>query len=309
MGTLLLAAAGSVGGTVAWFSANTTYSATAGNFAVGSLEGNLSCELAAGKGISSVAEKTVTVEEGALLADASYDHVNRTVWTDTGNNNGAAEGYALKTTLNAATGAEGTSNALVAADYDGGSKHVYWAVTWTMTFSYLMPITGDAANLYFDHYASSATGNEQDGQSGSAHTREGFRVAWSPITTGTSNATGYSRVWAPLTTHTTLATSTYSELKFVSGTSTGTSTNYTNANLMLKLTNAGDLPVAKNASSGSTSVVNCLGQFQGSANTTSKLAFVCVAWYEGEDPTVLTSSTKDIVSDVSMNFYVVKNAA
>lgn len=301
MATLLLAAAGSVGGTVAWFSANTTYDASAGNFSVAALDGNLSCELGDGIGTStSTPSRTISVASGNFLADASYDHVNRTVWTDTNaGTNGVATQFERKATLDG-TGAPASADDMVAANLTAPNK-LYWAVTWKMTFKFVMSAAATTTNLYFNAAGSSATGAPQTGSTGTTHTYEGFRIAWSGLSATSGTCTANNRAWAPLHTSETDPAA----FKYVQGTTTGSKESYATDGLMLK---SDTHQIGTEATSGASNAVNCLGQFAGAANAELHLDFICVAWYEGNDDAVINASTKDIVSEVQMKFFVKPNA-
>ncbi len=300
MGTLLLAAAGSVGGTVAWFSANTEYNMTAGQFAVGALDGNLSVALTNIHGTTcNDTSKTVTVTTGDLLADASFNLTSGVLYTDSGNNNGTATGFTALNTL-AADGTITDANWYAKQNFSG-ELDMHWAIAWKMSFTYAMPSTGIQQNLYFDNKTSGATKTE--GTEGAAlFTYKGFRLAFFPLTS--TDATPVARVWAPLTSETDVT-----KLKYVSGTTSSSTTAYTTGNMMLKLGTDDTLAPAKTAASSNSTGANYLGCFEaGHANTNVTMNMACVAWYEGLDSNVVSSASKDIVTQLAMYFYVLPNS-
>lgn len=150
LGVLLLAAAGSVGGTVAWFSSVSSVQANVTSFKAYAIDGNLSVTggyvgNSAGYGISSVDNATsipeITMDSGNRMTHASYDHINDMLFTR------SSEGD------NGTRDVTEAGNWIAKANYDGtgvGQGHnVYWAVKWTLTFTYSWA-SEDAVNLYFD---------------------------------------------------------------------------------------------------------------------------------------------------------------
>ena len=300
MGTLLLAAAGSVGGTVAWFSANTTYDATAGQFAVGALDGNLSVALTNIHGTTcNTNERTVTVADGDYLADASFNIDTGVLYTDTGNSSGVATGFKVLDTMTTA-GAITDANWFAKENYNTpGTSDMHWAVAWKMSFTYTMPSTGLRQNLYFDYVSSGGTHN--DVTEALRHTYKGFRLGFFPLTS--TYAAGTKRVWAPFLPSDTTASS----VTYVSGTAAANTTACTSSNLILKKT--GTLAPAKDADYSSSEGANFLGQFDaGHANNDVTLEMACVAWYEGTDSNVVSDAVKSIVDDLAMYFYVLPNS-
>ena len=299
LGTLLLAAAGSVGGTVAWFSANTTYDATAGQFAVGALDGNLSVALTNIHGTTcNTGTRTVTVADGDYLADASFNITSGVLYTDTGNSSGVATGFKVLDTMSAA-GAITDANWYAKENFTGTSD-MHWAVAWKMAFTYTMPTTGIQQNLYFDNKASGGTHN--DAQEAAYHTYKGFRLAFFPLTS--TNATPVGRIWAPFLASNTTASS----VTYVSGTGAANTTACTSANLILPAGEAALAP-AKDAEYSNSTASNYLGSFAaGHPNTDITMNIACVAWYEGTDANVVSDAVKSIVDDLAMYFYVLPNS-
>ncbi len=302
MGTLLLAAAGSVGGTVAWFSANNTWNINAGNYTVREVDGSLDATLALieNGGVQAVAAngKSITIAAETRLADSSFN--DHTVYTDTGNTDGTATGYEAKATIadNGTIALVEAKNPMIAlSSYDGTADHdIYWALAWKVTLNYRKASTVNY-NLYLDYtstYASIASDPD---------TARGFRVAFVPITGAaaddsakTVGATGVARTWAPYTNA--AATGLYHVKAAGTGRTVGTTVEaYSETNLILP---------ANTAYSGNATNVACyLGTFAGTSGYTVNMSFICVAWYEGEDPSIVSSnSVRTPVANLPMNFFV-----
>ena len=123
LGIILLTTAASVTGTVAWFTANTVYTATMGEFAVVNTKNNLSCTL--GNGVGTVADNEnnkVDVSSGYKLTDASVDHTAAAVNIYDPDEPGAKVGKI--TGLSSYVGSPYTR-----------ATNTYSAFTWTMTFT------------------------------------------------------------------------------------------------------------------------------------------------------------------------------
>lgn len=154
---IAVTAAASVSGTVAWFTATHTVTATAGNFNATYNDGNLELSVTSGQatgGDSAVKALTisnhdVTIDNGILFTDASYNAVADELWSDQEQDNGSNP-----TTFDAKGGSTNASTGWVA---DLKSKTLY-AVTWTYTFKYKYgtDVSKDA-KLAFDPSLSSMT--------------------------------------------------------------------------------------------------------------------------------------------------------
>ena len=85
LGILLVAAAGSVGGTVAWFSSVNTFNTEISSFAVGRVEGALNVTMAADRGTVKVGDAIAVGKLAAgdsKLTHGSFDHTIATVGDD-----------------------------------------------------------------------------------------------------------------------------------------------------------------------------------------------------------------------------------
>lgn len=188
---IAVTAAASVSGTVAWFTATHTVKATASNFNATYNDGNLELSVTSHQatgGDSAVKALTisnhdVTIDNGILFTDASYNAVADELWSDQEQDNGSNP-----TTFDAKGGSTNASTGWVA---DLKSKTLY-AVTWTYTFKYKYgtDVSKDA-KLAFDPSLSSMTcaDNTFSGVSG------GFRRAMTCDNTKTNTKT--TIIYAP----------------------------------------------------------------------------------------------------------------
>ncbi|MBQ7250220.1 MAG: hypothetical protein IJS37_02630 [Bacilli bacterium] len=293
MATLLLAAAGSVGGTVAWFSATTTFSTNISTFKVVRLDGDLSCAMVAGTGTTLTGE-TISVTEGAELTHGSFNHTNGKVYVQT-----SAGNFAEKASVAANGGA--VSGTIEAGRYTdtAGSHTVYYAITWQMNFTYTLPVSasaGTAMNLYLDMAGSSMTPTVPTGTY-TLNTNKGFRIAFYPNTdtnVTTSTNVENTRVWADKQEST--------GCTYVSGAGATTPASYA-APTLIDMNNT---TVITDGNTGSATADICLGGFRNYTSGSSKLGFTCVAWFEGTDANVVNAASLDTVA-TSLAFYTRTN--
>ena len=300
MATMLLAAAGSVGGTVAWFSAQTTFDTEVSSFKVVRLDGDLACTMGAGTG-TSVTDNVVSVAANAELTHGSFDHTSGNVYTKVG------ASYSSRGVVSGTDGTVSGSTQLVAGTYTVSSTThtVYHAVTWTMDFKYQLPVSASSAgntNLYFDVARSAVTllSTDTTPTGATKETSKGFRIAFFPQSgagTSGSNLTT-TLVWADLQTS---ANCKY--VKLVGETPTG-ATAYTSGELLDSAATAG---AVYTDASGSTSANNYLGQFKTFSEGASHISFTCVAWFEGEDTNVENLSKFQTVK-AGLYFFTLPNA-
>lgn len=324
LGVMLLAAAGSVGGTVAWFSSVSSASANVGVFESKATDGNLSLSLAAVSGVGEPNNngdvKSISMAAGDVLTHASYDHVNKKLCTLSTEEVGGVRDVT------------GVSNWVAKENFDGTEQNqgheIYWAVSWTMTFDFTFA-TEEMTNLYFDPASALTTNNS----SPTGDTYKGFRIAF--VADGT-NSTGVAktRVWAPYRYKDTSEVEGAVQAKYVKYDSTN-QYKYTNAKngvvysdahdevadtlnhvidaeyMSLPKITEGNKADADDASAHPERTRGLLGQFTKTGSKT-RLVFTCVAWYEGTDPDVTTyklenaqqvARTMSAVS-ASLKFYV-----
>ena len=189
---IAVTAAASVSGTVAWFTATHTVTATAGNFNATYNDGNLELSVAsvqATKGDQAVQALTisnhdVTINDGILFTDASYNATANELWSDKEEDDGSNP-----TEFESKGGSTNASTGWVA---DLTSKTLY-AVTWTYTFKYRFgtDVSKDA-KLAFDPSLSSMTCEKDTAFSGVSG---GFRRAMTCDNTKTNTKT--TIIYAP----------------------------------------------------------------------------------------------------------------
>lgn len=309
MATLLLAAAGSVGGTVAWFSATTTFKTDITSFKVVRLDGDLSCEMKPGTGTAQDGA-AIKIATGAELTHGSFNHTTGQVSVKTGTEVIDAvekDVYTAKATVpnsdNPASPTELTG--LLAGSYTDttGSHNVYYAVTWFMTFQYKLPATtataGNVYNLYLDTANSVFTETLGSGSYEGKETHKGFRIAFYPnAQPKTASNTQNARVWAD---DQVAANCTY--VSAVGGSGASATSSYSSPFLI----DSANSTVIAEGTSGADNIDICLGQFSNYSGGISKLGFTCVAWFEGTDANVINESTLDTVV-TSLAFYTRNNA-
>lgn len=171
---IAVTAAASVSGTVAWFTATHTVTATASNFNATYNDGNLELSVASAqatggdKAVKALAINghDVTIDDGILFTDASYNAVADELWSDKEKDDGSNA-----TTFETKGASTNASTGWVA---DLNSKTLY-AVTWTYTFKYKFgtDVSKDA-KLAFDPSLSSMTCTNDNAFSGVSG---GFRRA------------------------------------------------------------------------------------------------------------------------------------
>ena len=288
LGMLILSTAASVTGTVAWFTTVSTAQANLTSFAVRKLGGDLGLVIKTaadgesyGVGTDLSGGSVVLAGTDPALCDASYKHTS------------TASVYKANASANAfqtvaSSGWKVTS----------GGKDTYYAVSWTLEFTYTFGGDATNVNLYYDLDQASLTGTQVtagNGVNASKETWKGFRIAF------ISGAR--TLVWAG--GHT---SSEASGLKYQAGTAvanatTYTSPNATNGDLVTGFGASGDYAAAVHASSeddpAAATRADYIGTFTTANNT---LSVQCIAWYEGNDANVVNGARMDTVAAV-MAFY------
>ena len=290
-----------VTGTAAWFTANRTNSATASTFTAKAPNGNLTITAqgiankgtTVGEGQDETTKKTVLVKDntntGTLvnyLRDASFDATTGTLYRAN-----IDDSYSSAT--NSSTNATVKSYSVV-TDYDTGSSvsvgsethKLYYAVSWTFTFSYSNPNTHGSA-LFFDPANSNFGIN-------SAQISKGFRIAMNNYTASgaTVNASDYL-VWANGTVKTHVSgstsedTATYDDANFVSAGQTSYDRSYDG--------------IEKTTAEGKRDYI---GTFKASSDA---ITVTCTAWYEGTDQGNVNNTAVATAEALTatMAFYVV----
>ena len=277
---IAVTAAASVSGTVAWFTATHTVTATAGNFNATYNDGNLELSVASVQATTgnqavkalTIKNHDVTIDNGILFTDASYNATANELWSDKEEDDGndPTEFKSKGGSTNASTGwvADLTSNTL-------------YAVTWTYTFKYRFgtDVSKDA-KLAFDPSLSSMTCADDSTFSGVSG---GFRRAMTCDNTKTNTKT--TIIYAPE------SASIFTYIKDANGTKETYETTCISSNKQKDNTKYE------------------LGTFKAPslANSYSNdLAVRVVAWFEGTDTThTITNATLASVS-AQLGFNVAK---
>ncbi len=294
LGVLLLAAAGSVGGTVAWFSSVSSVKANAGTFASKATDGSLTLQMGAGHGTTAEevdGVQSAKVASGDFMTHASYDHATQSLCTRSSE---TASGVRDVTDTN-----------WIAKENFQGQNDIYWAVSWTMTFTYTFA-TESYVNLYFDPTSTLSDSSEGAG----TKTAQGFRIAFVGEANGTGSTTtakntANTRIWAKNQTASAakyVPSSSYATANAYQGAAYDPNTIIMDSAYCVEGNKIAEGTVVNNNSTQSTS---WLGQFGKATadSTTSVLKFTCVAWFEGTDASVVTGSVMSSLS-AAMNFYV-----
>ena len=297
LGMLLLSTAASVTGTVAWFTSVQTANAEITSFAVRKVGGDLGLviktaadgsEFGHGTGRASAATDAAIVLTGdnPALCDASYDHVTAKKIYKANSNATVFEALASE----AAWDIEGQ-------DEEGHDMITYYAVSWTLQFTYTFGgDTGDV-NLYFDVANALLTGSQRVagvGDNASKYTYKGFRIAF-------INGTTKTLVWAGGRDN-----ADVDDIKYQTGATTSNVANYVSPNasdaagtLVTGDRNNIDLAAATLDTTAGTNRADYIGTFTTAAPT---LNIKCIAWYEGNDPTVVNGARMD-TTNATMAFY------
>ena len=300
---IAVTAAASVSGTVAWFTAAKTVTATAGQFQASYNDGNLSVKATSwmattnklgsptlNQTILSIPTegKDVTVTEGVTFTDASYDLATDTLYSDKVKDDGSAPDQFES---------KGTSvednNQWVS---DPANKVVY-GVVWNYTFTY--KFGADIANKYdlmFSPSKSSLTTRTDAGA--------GLRIAL--VGNGFDNGTNKNAV--------VFANENYNSTNHISGvgdnkeTTDVKETTTTDYSSLYIASGSADEALGTEAVSHKDKK-GYLGTFvPTTANTDVQMSVHVVAWFEGTDSHVVSTQTLSAVS-AQLGFKVVKAEA
>ena len=282
---IAVTAAASVSGTVAWFTATKTVTVNASSFTATYNDGNLSVSASsvqagtnedsnALEAVTISGNKTVTVKEGILRTDASYDATNDVLWSDVETENESpANTFESK----------GASTGAATGWVKNKTNQTVYGITWTYTFTYKFgaDITS-TYDLLFKPSLSGLTDSETtkafQGVSG------GFRIA--------RTAGNKTIVYAPDTAK----KNTYI-----------TDENGTTSTYSLTKGKTDDTPTEGSANSGNKDYL--LTFTPTTANTDVSGTVRCVAWYEGTDTDhVIVDKALSTVS-ATLGFGVIKGAA
>ncbi len=297
--TLVLTTAASISGTVAWFTANRTYTANIGDFNVTALDGNLACSLTGGIGTTVSGEATanpgaLTIDADAGLTNSTYDPAAHKIYANDTGDTSSAGNYADK-------GTENESN-WTYTTVDG--VNYYYAYTWTMTFSYTFATDDRNVSLFFDASTSemvkgdaagtSAISDDSSGNPTTKDVRRGFRIAMS----STVSTTDYNIVWAD---HQVSA-----NMKYWNGSSVALCSSAANTKVIDSAYNTA-IPASSIASAHQGNN-GYLGAFV--KDSVTSIAVKCVAYFEGSDPNIVTNAQIFQAVKATMKFGIsIVNAA
>ncbi|MDY6391338.1 MAG: hypothetical protein SPL80_00700 [Bacilli bacterium] len=315
MALLLFSTAASITGTVAWFTSTRTFTTHAGNFAVGSLDGNLDCTLTEGLATDVVADaqstknQSISLEANSKLADASYNHANDHLYTDIADSS-SYEDLGVWTNTTSFTPPATQTKWFYGDIGSPTATHWYYAATWTMTFTYEFVAEKTDVNLFFNVRA--ATSTITAGTSTSvADTAQGFRLAF---VTGSAGSPANGVVWAPFATQGTWdddgnnGTPEVPTIRYVSSTSgLGAYTRGAGTGDLLDASDkTNDAYNHAATDTPATTATNYIGTFTKPATPGPiSLAVRCTVWFEGTDPKITTRDGIDMQAiKVSLPFYV-----
>ena len=292
LGVLLLAAAGSVGGTVAWFSSASSVDQKYGVFQAKAMDGNLSIEatpIAAKGTVAGAGDLAVQVKSNCFLTHASYDHANDAIFTRSSETKSG-----VRVVVDEDASPTPLTNWVAKSAYDGTENHdIYWAVSWTLTFSYDFA-TENAAYLFFDPTSSlAATSAAIDETEGKKNVIDGFRIAMVAADGTIAGSSVATRVWGKRRAtsnyidQTTAATkeAALSENDYTSG-SPYTGSTFIGSGFSTKYDEGTILTVDKSSD------VGYLGKFvkpDAPAAARDDIVITCVAWFEGTDSSIVSS--------------------
>ncbi len=292
---IAVTAAASVSGTVAWFTAAKTVTATAGSFKASYNDGNLSVTASSwmattnklGSGaaldqtiLSIPAEgKDVTVQEGVTFTDASYDLATDTLYSDMVEDDGS------KPDTFESKGASAEENNQWVSD---PANKVVYGIVWNYTFTY--KFGADIANKYdlmFSPTNSSLTASTDTGA--------GLRIAL--VGDGFDNGTNQNAVVFANENYDTSATN------HISGVG-GQKTDYSSLYVA-----SGSSDEALNDAVSHKDKKGYLGTFvPTTANRDVQMNVRVVAWFEGTDNHVVSTQALSAVS-ATLGFKAVKAEA
>ena len=273
--------AASVTGTVAWFTANRTAKIDAGTYAVVKTTANLNCKVTSGLGTAAT-DKTdgsndvVAIKNGGKLTDGSFDHAgtNKYIYAPDGAGTKVGGRFAL---------ASATEENLTRGT-TSDSKTIYTAVTWGVEFSLDFGAVAGDIGLYLDLAHSNFTAAGAEPSSGQQDTSKGFRMAFIP-----SNG-GNTRVFADLQL---AANCKYVNGEPAVGDALPAGQAYASPILIDSSSDAAlDQNGYTEAASGN--MTNYFGKFAFAANTTVKLNYTVVCWFEGTDENIVNGSEDDL---------------
>ena len=305
LGLLVLSTAASVSGTVAWFTANRSYNTSINNIAVVSTTGSLKGSFEAGVGTTSSDGTAIAVASDAVLTHGSFNHSTSLASWPTDD---AATKFGSYTLAEAVGDAASTWTTNVTTDAtadnllrltDADSNKVYTALTFRITLTYTTSNVTDTYGLFLNldagksnvsHVTNTAGTTNSEDPGYNKETYKGFRLAF----IGASEKV----VWAANET-----TANCDYVKAVAAGAAELNGGYAATDLIASDTTANIAALSgtgaiEDGLTDASTYVNYLGTFAipGAGVTERKLSFLCVAWFEGTDPNVITGAALDSVT-------------
>lgn len=288
LATLVLTGVASVTGTVAWFTANRAVTASVSSFQAHNLNGNFTIKATGVENLTEANDSdnstssAVIVDSSALLADASVDVLNNKLYTKVLSDNGILSGY--KEIGSSATGATASSPNLAGKVKVGDdTKNVFYAITWSYTFTYQIVDQSKKIDLFLDTKSAKFSYTPDSTKTNDA--AKAFRIGFIGSTNSGAKivlANNDVKTYVNQTTNT--ATATYDKNIIQAG-------NYGKelGSLATDIVSIGD----------NTSRADYIGTFTPAKNGNT-ISVNCVAWFEGTDTTNV--SNEAALSAVSANF-------
>lgn len=152
--TLVLTGVASVTGTVAWFTANKAVSATSSSFQANNLTGGFTIKTTGTVGLTSsndadnATQSKVSVDNNALLADASYNINNDKLFTKILEDAGTVKSYKEIGAYNALNSS--APNLAGKTKVGENEKNVFYALTWSYTFAFNGTDQSKKTDLFID---------------------------------------------------------------------------------------------------------------------------------------------------------------
>lgn len=296
LGVLVLAAAGSVGGTVAWFTSNVTWEMSAETFAITKLDGNLTATLSAGIGTYKTSDTAVEVK-----TKTSGEAVTPETFRDNKLTHGAIDVktgnlYVKEGSVYTKKGntSDAPATGWIGREYSEGkvANDTYYAVTWDVTFSFKFESDITDINLYFDYANSTATRSSE--QTGTHLAYQGFRIGMIGSAANDNGAGSYKRVWAPFSTE-----QKHVEKKADADDGQAVNT-YAGRTFIGSDFEADEIGLG---AKGVNERGDCIGQFHAAnVDSTVQLTYTFAAWFEGEDSNVVDDAKLESVS-CGLKFY------
>ena len=273
---LVLSTAASITGTVAWFTAQSTFTTQVGDFAVVRTNGDLECTMGQGLG-TTLTGNSIATTTNYKLSDASFDHSAKYIIAP----DRSGQYVGRKTALADANTTVGDEDSIVRNVKSGVTA--LSAMTFTMTFSLDFGAVDSNYALYFDASASSIA-KANSAAIDNTDTIHGFRMAF----VGETAVNTVTKVWADQQTS---GNAKYVSNGLAEGAALAGSTYATGSLMDSGYTNP--VPATSQTKSAAAAETNYLGIFNFQANTTVELEFTVVCWFEGSDPTIVDTANEE----------------